>query len=159
MIRKIFLVTALLSLVSSSYSQNMKTKGQHLYSVENEKIVLRGINEMAIWSIKDKTLAETLPEIAKTGANSARLCWLTTGSPRTLDSLLSNCISNQMIPVIELHDATGNWDNFQSLLDYWKRPDVFQVIQNYKNWVLLNIGTKLGQKQVMMSFLTIIKML
>jgi mannan endo-1,4-beta-mannosidase len=99
---------------------------------------------MAIWNKSDQTLEETLPEMAKTGANSARLCWLTTGSPEEMDALLTNCISNKMIPIIELHDATGDWSKLQLLLDYWKNPEVVKVMQKHKKWVLLNIGNEIG---------------
>jgi mannan endo-1,4-beta-mannosidase len=101
---------------------------------------------MAIWDNNDQTLTSILPEIAKTGANCARLVWLTTGSPATLDTLIGNCLKHTMIPMVELHDATGDWSKLQSLLDYWKRPDVIQVMEKYKKWVLLNIGNEVGPK-------------
>lgn len=134
-------------------SQTIKTKGRHLYSSANEKIVLRGINEMAIWDKNDQTLASVLPEIAKTGANCARLSWLTTGSPATLDSLIENCLKAKMIPIVELHDATGDWSKLPLLIDYWKRPDVFQIMEKHKKWVLLNIGNEIGPKTSNADFL------
>jgi mannan endo-1,4-beta-mannosidase len=140
----LFFLLFFMTINAPLFSQTMFVEGRYLYSAAREKVVLRGINEMAIWDKTDQTLKETLPEMAKTGSNSARLCWLTTGSPQNLDLLLTNCISNKMIPIIELHDATGDWSKFQLLLDYWKNPEVIKVMQKHKKWVLLNIGNEVG---------------
>lgn len=148
----IILVTFLFSWLYQGFSQTMFVKGRHLYSAANEKIILRGVNEMAIWST-DPTLKDVLPEMAKTGSNCARLVWLTTGSPATLDTLISNCLKSKMIPIVELHDATGDWSKLQSLLDYWKRPDVISVMEKYNKWALLNIGNEIGPKTSNADFL------
>lgn len=126
-------------------AQTMSIKGRHLYTAEGEVVILRGINEMFIWS-EDKVGEKILPEIAKTGANSVRLVWTTLGDPNELDQLISNSIKSKMIPMVELHDATGNWEKFQICLDYWKRDDVKTVMDKHKKWVLLNIANEAGQK-------------
>ena len=114
-----------------------------IYSACGEEIVMRGVNEMFIWS-QDKTGVNTLPEIAKTGANTVRLVWTSDGSPSELDALIANCLANNMIPVPELHDATGDFSQLQKLLNYWKRPEVLAILQKYKQWVILNIGNEVG---------------
>jgi len=38
-----------------------------------------------------------------------------------------------MIPIIELHDATGEWQKLSMLVDYWTRPDVLEVLKNIRN--------------------------
>lgn len=121
----------------------MTVKGRFLYTAAGEKVVLRGINEMFIWS-NDRTGAAILPEIAKTGANACRLAWTTAGEPRQLDQLIGNCIRNRMIPIVELHDATGNWSKLQRCLDYWKQADVKAVMDRHKKWVVLNIANEVG---------------
>ena len=116
-ITKTILLLVFLSFAGRVQAQTMTVKGRHLYTAAGEKVVLRGVNEMFIWS-RDKTGETILPEIAKTGANSCRLAWNTTGAPAEMEKLISNCIKNQMIPIIELHDATGNWAKLQLCLDY-----------------------------------------
>ncbi|NJK95189.1 MAG: glycoside hydrolase family 5 protein [Bacteroidales bacterium] len=144
--KKVLIILMFISVNLISFSQTLHVKGRYLYSSLNEEIVLRGINEMAIWYKNDPTLSSILPEIAKTGSNCARLCWLTSGSPALLDSLISNCLKSKMIPIVELHDATGDWSKLQSLLDYWKKPEVFKIMEKHKKWVLLNIGNEIGPK-------------
>jgi len=139
------LALLLVLLLGSVQAQTMRVKGRYLYSAAGEKVVLRGINEMFIWS-KDKTGKTILPEIAKTGANACRLAWTTVGKPEELDQLITNCLKNKMIPIVELHDATGNWTKLQRCLDYWKQPDVKAVMDRHKQWVLLNIANEVGGK-------------
>jgi len=98
---------------------------------------------MFIWS-SDRTGAVTLPEIAKTGSNAVRLVWTTNGNVNEFDQLISNSIANNMVPVAELHDATGDFSKLQLLLDYWKQPEVLNVIQEHKKWLIVNIGNEIG---------------
>ena len=125
----------------------MYVNGRDLYSAVGEKVVLRGVNEMFIYS-SNKQGNIILPEIAKSGANAVRLVWLTSGSASDLDSLIKNCIKNKMIPLVDLHDATGNWGNLQTCINYWKRADIVSVMQKYKKWVLLNIANEAGDASV-----------
>jgi len=144
-ITKTILLLAFFGFANLATAQTMIVKGRHLYTASGEKVVLRGVNEMFIWSA-DKTGETILPEIAKTGANSCRLAWTTAGALTEMDQLISNCIKNKMIPIIEMHDATGNWTKLQLCLDYWKRDDVKAIINKHKKWVLLNIANEVGGK-------------
>lgn len=141
---KFLLVLSVFLFSLPAQAQTMFVKGRHLYSAAGEKVVLRGINEMFIWS-RDKTGETILPEIAKTGANACRLVWTSKGAPEDLDQLISNTLKNKMIPMVELHDATGDWSKLQICLDYWKREDVKAVINKHKKWVLLNIANEVGR--------------
>ncbi len=124
----------------------MRVWGRHLYTAWNEKVVLRGINQMFIWLDKDGD--PSLSEIARTGANSVRLVWLTSGSAGELDTLIYNCISLKMIPMVELHDATGTWENLKTCVDYWVRPDVVRVLQRHQKYLLVNIANEAGDNRV-----------
>lgn len=128
---------------TSTYPETMYITGRFLYTMAGEKVIMRGVNEMMIWS-NDRTGATILPEIAKTGANTIRLVWLTTGNLTELDELIANSIKNGMIPMVEMHDATGDWDKLSVVVDYWLQDDVFAVMEKYKKWVLLNIANEVG---------------
>lgn len=119
----------------------MYVSGRHLYTAAGEKVILRGVNEMAIWH-SDKTLAAVLPEIAKTGANCVRLAWLPSGSASDLDKLLDNCIKNKMIPIVEMHNATGDWSKLPDAINAWK--NLKSTMDKYQKWVILNIANECG---------------
>jgi mannan endo-1,4-beta-mannosidase len=145
----LFIVSSYINSPTSKSETNpsgvMQVKGRFLYTAAGEKVILRGVNEMFIWS-DNKTGEEILPEIARTGANSVRLVWTTEGDPLTLDILIRNCLQNQMIPIIELHDATGDWSKLPVVIDYWLREDVKKIIKKYERWALVNIANEVGQE-------------
>ncbi len=142
--KNIVFALSFLALSISGWAQRtLYVEENKIYSACNEEIVMRGVNEMFIWS-PDRTGATTLPEIAKTGANTVRLVWTTDGATSELDALIANCLANDMIPVPELHDATGDFNELQKLLNYWKKPEVLAIIQKYKQWVIVNIGNEVG---------------
>jgi chitodextrinase len=126
----------------------MYVKGRYLYTAAGEKVTLRGVNEMFIYSNNDKQGATTFPQIAKTNANVVRIVWNTSGSPADLDALLSNCINNKMIPMVQLDDITAKYNADITKLPlctaYWLRSDVMNAIQKYSKWVLLNIANEAG---------------
>jgi hypothetical protein len=129
-------------------AETMYVDGRHLYSAEGEKVILRGVNEMFVWST-DKTGAWILPEIAKTGANCVRLVWTEDyGNKQQLVDLIENCIANKMIAMPECHSATGDWNNLNVCIDFWKDPVLVEGIQRNKKWTLLNIGNEVGDGNV-----------
>ncbi|MBN2528215.1 MAG: cellulase family glycosylhydrolase [Deltaproteobacteria bacterium] len=126
-----------------------RVEGRHLYDRCGEQVILRGVNKMIVWTDKD---GDSLPEIEKTGANVVRIVWTTDGSPDDLDAVIGRTLENQMIPMIELHDATGSWNKgdqkdmlgLRDLVDWWVKSDVVDVIQKYETDLLINIGNEVG---------------
>ncbi|AXT53263.1 PKD domain-containing protein [Aquimarina sp. BL5] len=137
-------IALLILLQYTAYGQNtIRVENGKIFTSCSEEIVMRGVNEMFVWS-QDRTGEQILPEIAKTGSNAVRLVWTTEGAETELDLLINNSIKNSMIPVAELHDATGDFSKLQLLLDYWKRPAILATIQKYKKWLIVNIGNEVG---------------
>ncbi len=121
--------------------------GRYLRDKCGEKVVLRGINEMVIYTdSKDGTPFFT--EMARTGANSVRITWNTSGAPAKLDAAMKNAIAAQMIPMPVLNDATGDLTRLNTEVNYWVRSDVVAVIQKYQDKALVNIGNEVGDGSV-----------
>ncbi len=116
-----------------------------LYSKDNEKVILRGINHMFIWTDRE---GKTIPEMAKTGANCVRIVWNTRGRISDLDSIVAMSISNGMIPIVELHDTTGNWDKLPEVVDFWLRDEMLQMINNHQEYLILNVGNEPGSHEI-----------
>jgi mannan endo-1,4-beta-mannosidase len=146
----LLLTTEIPALLAQS---SLQVKGRFLVDPKGKKIILRGVNEMFIWSKTDLTGDKTLPEIAKTGANVVRLAWLSAeDNPRAtaanLDALISNCIAAGMIPMPELHGATGKWEKLQKQVDYWVSPEVLRVLKKHESYLLVNIANEAGDRTV-----------
>lgn len=135
----------ILSFSNVSYAQDyqgLSVEGRFLYDACGEKIILRGISNPNIWFEKDGI--PRMAEIAKTGANVVRIVWQTNGTPATLDAAITNCLAQNMIPMVELHDATGDWSKLQTCVNYWIRADVVAVLQKHEQFLLVNIANEVG---------------
>lgn len=137
---------------STKNKEFIYVKGKDIFTPFGDQVILRGINEMFIWS-NDITGEKILPEIAKTGANSVRIVWLTdteeaNASPENLDKIIQNCVNLQMIPMPELHGATGKWDKLQEQVDYWTNPNVVEVLKKHESYLLLNIANECGGHEI-----------
>lgn len=116
-----------------------------LYTKDNEKVVLRGINHMFIWTDRE---GKTIPEIAKTGANCVRIVWNTRGRVSDLDSIIGLCIANNMIPIPEIHDTTGNWERLSDAVEFWLRDETLQMIANHQEYLIINVGNEPGSQKM-----------
>ena len=120
-------------------AENLYTNGRFLYTACNEKIVLVGVNRMVTYW--DRT-GSSLSEIAQTGANAVRLVALTSDSAADLNVWLKQSIDNHMVPIPELHDATGNLAMVPQMVDWWVRPDIVDVLKKHRRYVIINIANE-----------------
>jgi mannan endo-1,4-beta-mannosidase len=131
-----------------------KMTGRNLTDPCGETILLKGVNKMSVFDEQDPYGNNYFPEIAKTNSNCVRIVWQATysnGTPsqlKQLDSLIKNCIKNEMIPMVEMHDATCNWNGLNSVVNYWVRPDVIEIVQRYQHALLVNIANEAGNDDV-----------
>src|SRR4028118_697555 len=117
-------------------------QGRHLYAKDGDKVILRGVNRMAVWA--EPTGEFSLPQIEKTGANVVRIMWMMGKPAEEFDAILRNTVKLGMIPMIQLHDATGNWSKLPEIIDYWLRPATVEVIKRHEEYLLVNIANEAG---------------
>jgi len=148
------IVTALLIAVlqSNLFAQpypSFYVDGRYLYDGCGERTILRGTDVMtAYW---DYGGATTFPQLAKTGANCARIFWKAGDSYLSashLDATIQNCIDSDMIPLVGLWNATGDWSQLQTCLDYWTNPAVLAVVRKHEQYLLINIANEAGNWDV-----------
>jgi mannan endo-1,4-beta-mannosidase len=138
----IFLTLIIIVTYCSDNYPGFRVIGRHLYDKCGEKVILRGVNKKIIW--EDPDGMPTYEEVEKTGANVIRIVWLTRGTAGGLDTAIRNCINQKMIPMIECHDATGNWQMLDSITNYWTRPDIISIVKKHEAYLLLNIANEAG---------------
>ena len=126
-------------------------EGRFLHDFCGNKVTLRGVNKMNIWT--DPT-GESFAEIAKTGANCVRIVWTArdkdgkSTKAADLDNLITRCAAQKMIPMVEVHDATGDWSQLTKMVTFWKRADIVAVIRKHEKHLLVNIANECGDDQV-----------
>jgi|tagenome__1003787_1003787.scaffolds.fasta_scaffold20821769_2 mannan endo-1,4-beta-mannosidase len=140
--------------------ENFRVDGRDLLDLNGNPVILRGINKMSVFDNapnQDPGSAISFREIRKAGANSVRIVWTMTQNmeptgtptnPNDLNLFIQNAIANNLVPMIELHDATGNWYRLDELVDYWCRADIVQIIQYHRKYLLVNIGNEVGDYSV-----------
>jgi mannan endo-1,4-beta-mannosidase len=128
--------------------------GRDILDTGFDPVLLRGVNKMSVFDEEDTTGAGYFPAIAATGANAVRIVWAITNDrdqatmPSDLATIIANCQASKMLPMIELHDATGDLGQVQRLADYWVRNDMLQVIFNAGGNLLVNIANEAGDETV-----------
>jgi mannan endo-1,4-beta-mannosidase len=128
--------------------------GRDLYDRRGAKVLLRGVNKMSVFEQPDDARGQiSFPEIKRTGANTVRIVWAIATdqgdtSTATLDALITNAKAVHLIPMIELHDATGDWGRLNELVNYWTRPAVVRILRKHQAYLLVNIGNEVGNDTV-----------
>ena len=117
-------------------------EGRFLHDPCGEKVVLRGVNKMVVWTDRQGT---TFPQIARTGANVVRAMWSIDVEPEEAELMLQSARRNGLIPIWEMHDATGDWAMLERVVDYWVRPDVVAMVQKHEEYLLVNIANEAGR--------------
>ncbi|HQE92557.1 MAG TPA: discoidin domain-containing protein [Anaerolineae bacterium] len=133
-------------LAQSGQYPGFRVEGRHLYDRFGNQVILYGVNKMVIYTDRDGI--PSFPEIAKTGANVVRIVWLTEGSAEELDVAITNAVNNRLIPLVDCHDSTGEWDSLPVCVDYWVRPDVLAVLKKHEAYLLINIANEAGSSIV-----------
>ena len=131
----------------ASSSDTFQVQGRFLYDRCGEKVLLRGVNEMVVWTA-NKSGTPALGEIAKTGANVVRIVWTSEGSAAELDTAIGNAVAAQLIPLVEHHGATGKLEDVPTVVSYWTQADVVQVLLKHQKYLLLNIANEAGDDKV-----------
>jgi mannan endo-1,4-beta-mannosidase len=126
-------------------STHMYTQGSDLYTYCGEKVLLRGMNQMSIWT---DASGSSYPAIASFGSNAVRIVFAESGNATGLDTLLTKAEANKMIPIPEIHDATGTIGGVPGTVTWWAQASVVAVIKKHEKWMLLNIANESGDNNV-----------
>jgi mannan endo-1,4-beta-mannosidase len=88
----------------------------------------------------------SIPAIAKTGANSIRIQWRINlqGGLNTahLDKVIQVSINNKLVPIVQLHDATGSSDpkTLENCATWFKNN--VALLNKYKKYLIVNIANE-----------------
>ena len=127
--------------------------GRSILDTGGDPVALRGVNKMSVFDDNDPRGNSYFPQIALSKSNTVRIVWAIEDdngltNVNDLAALIANCQTNKMLPMIELHDATGDLSQLPKLGNYWTRNDVLQVIFNAGGNLLINIANECGDDTV-----------
>ncbi|MBC7958099.1 MAG: cellulase family glycosylhydrolase, partial [Cytophagales bacterium] len=113
-----------------------------LYDPCGVQVVLRGVNKMVVYADR---AGNSFPEIAKTGANAVRFMWYSQVAASEAVQTIQRAIDSQLIPIWELHDATGNWSAMPTIENYWTNPATLTVLRQFDSKLIVNLANEAGQ--------------
>jgi hypothetical protein len=122
------------------------TAGGRLYDARGDEFVIRGVSNPHIWyDVYGRDSAyRALGAIAGYRANTVRIVWETKGRAEDLARTIERAVAYHMVPMPELHDATGkqSTSSLLALVDYWTRDDVKRVLLAHERHLLINIANE-----------------
>lgn len=129
-------------------------EGRHIYDRCGEEVIIRGVNRMTIVLDFDDDGAGnpvfkplSLHEIAKTGANTVRIMWMMWRDAHLVEDAVALAIDLGMIPILEMHDATGDWSRLEEVVDYWL-VELLDIVKTYEQDLIVNIANEAGNQHV-----------
>lgn len=113
-----------------------------LYDAFENEFVMRGVNNAHAWF--GGAAEGALDELAGFGFNLVRIVWETGDNADALRRVFYTCVTNQLIPMLELHDATGSnsVDDLLVLAEFLTEPEVKALLMDYEQYVLVNIANE-----------------
>jgi len=145
----------LMCVTAMSAQPGLKVSGRFLTTPCGDTVVLRGVNKMSIWTDDLAVRKASYAEIKKTGANCVRIVWLAQptpfeqdAGPDGLDRTIQDAIDAGLIPMVELHDATGDFNRLNIVVNYWTSPAVVAVVKKHQRYLLVNIANEAGDETV-----------
>ena len=145
----VFLIVFYLFSCNTASALTFKTSGSKLIDPCGEEMVIRGVN--AGIAFPNNNAVKNLDEIARTGSNTVRLTyrWLINRSnPFSIEKSIKRVISNNMVAMPALWDATGDWSNFRFTVEFWAQPEMVSVLRKYEDMILLNIANEAGDVHI-----------
>jgi mannan endo-1,4-beta-mannosidase len=109
------------------------------------EVVPRGVNKMAVYADR---AGDSFPEIAKTGANTVRFMWMAEVPASEAVQTLQRAVDTKLIPVWDLHDATGDFSKMPVIDAYWSNPSTLAVLRQFESHVIVNLANEAGDYNV-----------
>lgn len=127
--------------------------GSQILDKSGNAVFIRGVNKMSVFDDDDPRGDRYFAEIKQSKSNSVRIVWAINDDNgatniNDLDAIITNCRNNGMLPMIELHDATGDLSQLPQLANYWTSNDMLRVIFKHSDYLLVNIGNEVGDDGV-----------
>jgi mannan endo-1,4-beta-mannosidase len=133
--------------------QTISVNSRYIIGPCGDTLLLKGVNYAPYnWGWSNTQL--NIDKIAQSGSNVVRLIWYknpsgttpiaTYGNLTNLDSALSKCVQNKLIPIVSLQDQTCQNDPAAliALSSWFTQPAMLALINKYKHSLMLNIANE-----------------
>ena len=124
-------------------------KNGKIYDPTGVEFVPMGCNSSVYWAgngeCKKFNLSNNIPAA---GANAVRIVSQTNGAfgwnanPVEQRDLVDRAVQAEIVPMLEMHDATCDANAFQTIVTYWRSAAMVQLCQDYEQYMWVNIANE-----------------
>jgi mannan endo-1,4-beta-mannosidase len=150
----LFIIPLLFVLNSNAQlGQTISVNSKYILGPCGDTLILRGVNYAPYnWGWSPSQL--NINQVALSGANAIRIVWYKNPSGTTpistysnltnLDSVLSKCVQNKLVPIVGLHDLTcqNNPSDLINLATWFTQAPMLALINKYKKNLILNVANE-----------------
>lgn len=126
-------------------AEGFAIKGAELLDQNGQPFVMKGFAMPLAWYVNDVN-SNLVAVKNKTGSNCFRIVMETGTADNAWQSAVNTCISNKVIPMVELHNVTGGTDagKLNDMAKYWAGKKTYLTSSNVAKYVLINIANEWG---------------
>ncbi|HEX8315336.1 MAG TPA: RICIN domain-containing protein [Flavisolibacter sp.] len=126
-------------------AQGFKVSGNRLLDANGNNFIMKGFNVPTAWFVNDVNSNITNMK-NRTGANCLRIVVSTTSSDASWQTTVANCIANRIVPMVELHSATGNNSpsTLNQMAQFWASKASYLTRSDIARYILINIANEWG---------------
>jgi mannan endo-1,4-beta-mannosidase len=139
------IVLALLGIASIAGSAGFTISGTELLDDNGKPFVMKGYSIPLAWFVND--VNNNIANMRnRTGANTMRIVVTTSTADNSWQTAVETCIRNKVVPMVELHDVTGNTSptRLNDMAKFWAGKKAFLTSPNIAKHVLINIANEWG---------------
>lgn len=149
-LRKSLLMLLFFAATVFSFAQQsgvFSTEKTNLIDAQGNVFVIKGMNNPHAWF--GEKAYQALDDIHAIGSNTIRIVWDTKGKDAELERIIKRCIELEMIPMVELHDVTGNTsgERLADMARWYAEPERVKMLKAYERFLLLNIANEWGDNK------------
>lgn len=128
-----------------SWSQGFTISGTNLIDANGNNFIIKGFSVPTAWYVSN--VNNNIANIRKnTNANALRIVVTTSTADADWQASVTECIANDMIPMVELHDVTCGTSSsgLQNMASWWASKASFLTQSNIAKYILINIANEWG---------------
>lgn len=140
--------TSISCVVANAQGFTTNNSNGNLIDANGNNFIMKGMNVALAYWIND--VNGSIDDVRKnTNSNCLRIVVQTYTPDNVWQTAVRNCIDNNMIPMVELHDVTGNTneDDLVRMGEWWAGKASFLTRPDIAKYILVNVANEWGTWQ------------